>query len=256
MELTPRGPPFSCSYHFLRLLIRAPSATDPVLGISSLAILARSATLLLQHYERIFLTTHYVNCAWTVFARIVGAGHVVLQALWRGEMIRLEAAELMGKVLWFLSKLETRWTETAALARKNFLTLMDALGTSRVLERARSSALYSDVSTPASGSCWIFRADLEAVAFVLSASLASHQPSPSSSTNPMTDHSPSFASSLSAPPVGSEQIPNAPTEPLSDWPLDNGLFDDTWMLGLAAPPTDRAPAPGGAEWWPNLPALG
>lgn len=115
------------SYHFLRLLIRAPSAADPTLGISSLAILARSATLLLQHYERIFLTTHYVNCAWTVFARIIGAGHVVLQAVWRGEMIRLEAADLMGKVLWFLDKLETRWTETAAVARKNFLTLMDAL---------------------------------------------------------------------------------------------------------------------------------
>ena len=119
------------SYHFLRLLIRAPSAADPVLGISSLAILARSATLLLQHYERIFLTTHYVNCAWTVLARIVGAGHVVLQAVWRGEMIRLEAADLMGKVLWFLSKLETRWTETAAVARKNFLTLMDALSACR-----------------------------------------------------------------------------------------------------------------------------
>lgn len=119
------------SYHFLRLLIRAPSAADPILGISSLAILARSATLLLQHYERIFLTTHYVNCAWTVFARIVGAGHVVLQAVWRGEMIRLEAADLMGKVLWFLGKLETRWTETAAVARKNFLTLMDALSACR-----------------------------------------------------------------------------------------------------------------------------
>lgn len=116
------------SYHWLRILIRAPSATTSSLGMSSLAVLARSATLLLVHYERIFLTTRFVNCAWTVFARIVGAGHVVLQALWRGEMIRGEAAEYMGKVMWFLSKLETRWFMSAPLARSNFQTLMTALG--------------------------------------------------------------------------------------------------------------------------------
>ncbi|KAG0654111.1 hypothetical protein C6P46_001964 [Rhodotorula mucilaginosa] len=214
-------------YHFLRLLIRAPSAADPVLGISSLAILARSATLLLQHYERIFLTTHYVNCAWTVFARIVGAGHVVLQAVWRGEMIRLEAADLMGKVLWFLSKLETRWTETAAVARKNFLTLMDAL-----------------------------------IPFAaLPPSLLAQSTSPTSSIGP-ADRPRGFAPSVSAASTNPEQAleqapPPAPVEPVSDWPLDNGLFDDTWMLGLGAPPTDRGPAGDGAdlEWWRALPTL-
>lgn len=110
------------------MLIRAPSAADPVLGISSLAVLARSAALLLEHYVRIFATTRFVNCAWTVFARIVGAGHVVLQTLWRGEMVREEAAGWMGKVLWFLSQLATRWDVAAPLARQNFLTLMAALG--------------------------------------------------------------------------------------------------------------------------------
>ncbi|GAA5993624.1 hypothetical protein JCM10908_000647 [Rhodotorula pacifica] len=196
-------------YHFLRLLIRAPSAADPILGISSLAVLARSATLLLQHYESIFLTTRYINCAWTVFARIVGAGHVVLQTLWRGEMVRLEAAELMGKVLWFLGKLETRWTETAALARKNFLTLMDAL--------AQQSSPVSTTAAVCSATA--------------SPSVSAHAAATEPSTQSMEDA-------------------------LRDWPFDNGLFDDTWMLGLSAPPSSYPPTGKDQEWWRSFPNLG
>ncbi|BGP40567.1 hypothetical protein JCM10449v2_004529 [Rhodotorula kratochvilovae] len=114
-------------YHFQRMLLRAPSSTDPILGPSSLAILSRSATHLVQHYERIFLTTRHNNCVWSVLLRVVGAGHAILQALWHGDIVRLEADAAMAKVMWLLEKLGERWTAAAGAAYANFIKLMTVL---------------------------------------------------------------------------------------------------------------------------------
>ncbi|TNY23536.1 hypothetical protein DMC30DRAFT_9681 [Rhodotorula diobovata] len=125
-------------FHFQKLLLRAPSSTDAVLGPSSLAILSRSAMHLLRHYERVFLSTRVNNCVWPVLVRTVGAGHAVLQALWHGDIVRIEAEEAMGKVMWLLDKLSTRWTVAAAAACANFTALCTALGASRTLSLSRS----------------------------------------------------------------------------------------------------------------------
>lgn len=122
--------PFRRSYHFLRLLVRAPSSTDPVLGPSSLSILSRSAMHLLRHYEQTFRQTRYNNVVWPVLVRVVGAGHAVLQALWHGEIVRVEAEEAMAKVVWLVDKLRVRWDVAAAQAAANFTALCAALGAS------------------------------------------------------------------------------------------------------------------------------
>ncbi|GAA5843518.1 hypothetical protein JCM9279_000778 [Rhodotorula babjevae] len=114
-------------YHFLRLLVRAPSSTDPVLGPSSLSILSRSAMHLLRHYEQTFRETRYNNVVWPVLVRVVGAGHAVLQALWHGEIVRVEAEEAMAKVVWLVDKLRVRWDIAAAQAAANFAALCSAL---------------------------------------------------------------------------------------------------------------------------------
>ncbi|GAA6051252.1 hypothetical protein JCM3770_005897 [Rhodotorula araucariae] len=114
-------------YHFQCLLLRAPSSTDPILGLSSLAVLSQSAVHLLQHYVRVFTTTRYINAAWPVLARVVAAGHAVLQALWHGSIVRLEADSAMTKVLWLLERLGVRWAEAAAVAHGNFVKLMTVL---------------------------------------------------------------------------------------------------------------------------------
>lgn len=54
-----------------------------------------------------------------------------------------------------------------------------------------------------------------------------------------------------------EREPERPRVSLEDvpaWPLDSGLFDDSWMLGLGAPATASATATGG-DWWASLPNL-
>jgi len=93
---------------------------------------------LLRHYERVFLSTRVNNCVWPVLVRTVGAGHAVLQALWHGDIVRIEAEEAMGKVMWLLDKLSTRWTVAAAAACANFTALCTALGASRTLSLSRS----------------------------------------------------------------------------------------------------------------------
>ncbi|BGO91880.1 hypothetical protein NBRC10512v2_004146 [Rhodotorula toruloides] len=113
-------------YQFQRLLLRAPCASDPLLGHSSLPLLSRAAVTLIRHYQHIFETTRYINCAWPVLARVVAAGNVVLQSHWRGEMVRQETEDALSILMWLLGKLETRWTAATA-ARANFELIMRVL---------------------------------------------------------------------------------------------------------------------------------
>ncbi|BGP32572.1 hypothetical protein JCM10296v2_004353 [Rhodotorula toruloides] len=126
-ESTNMSSPFATTHHqFQRLLLRAPCASDPLLGHSSLPLLSRAAVTLIRHYQRIFETTRYLNCAWPVLARVVAAGNVVLQSHWRGEMVRQETEDALSILMWLLGKLETRWTAATA-ARANFELIMRVL---------------------------------------------------------------------------------------------------------------------------------
>ncbi|GEM10031.1 C6 transcription factor [Rhodotorula toruloides] len=118
--------PILISYQFQRLLLRAPCASDPLLGHSSLPLLSRAAITLIRHYQSIFESTRYINCAWPVLARVVAAGNVVLQSHWRGELVRQETEDALSILMWLLGKLETRWT-AATVARANFELIMQVL---------------------------------------------------------------------------------------------------------------------------------
>lgn len=89
--------------------------------------MVRSASHILSNYLAVFNSQRYINCAWPVLARVVGAGHVLIQALARDELRRSEAQELLGVVLYLLGKLETRWT-AATSSQLHFRLMIAAFG--------------------------------------------------------------------------------------------------------------------------------
>lgn len=89
--------------------------------------MVRSSSLIISNYRQVFDTQRYINCAWPVLARVVGAGHVLVQALARDELRRSEAQKLLGVVLYLLEKLETRWA-AATSSQVNFRSMIAAFG--------------------------------------------------------------------------------------------------------------------------------
>ncbi|GAA6055336.1 hypothetical protein JCM3770_005293 [Rhodotorula araucariae] len=231
-------------YHFQRLLLRAPSSTDPILGPSSLAILSRSATHLVQHYERVFLTTRHNNCVWSVLLRVVGAGHAILQALWHGDIVRLEADAVMAKVLWLLERLQPRWTEAASAAYANFVKLMTVLAALPPPPRPAPAPNDRDPSVAA------------VEAFALAAALPSPPPlAPAAAlASADADGAAAYGTFFDlAPPPGPPGPPGPP--PLG---LDDGLSEmvDFWGADAAAGGFGGLQGTGafdeaarGAEWW-------
>lgn len=100
---------------------------DPTLGLSSLPILVRSSLHIILNYQAVFDNQRYVNCAWPVLARVVVAGHVILQGFVRRELRRGETQELLAVVLYLLDKLATR-CPAASSSSANFRTLILAFG--------------------------------------------------------------------------------------------------------------------------------
>lgn len=114
----------SDSYHWQRLLVRAPVVNDPLLGLSSLPLMVRSASQLIRGYSALFDSQRYI---WPVLARVAGSGNVVVQSFARGELPRNEAEELLALVLSLLKKLELR-LPAATTSHANFCALATALG--------------------------------------------------------------------------------------------------------------------------------
>lgn len=123
--------PSRTSYHWQRILIRAPCSLDPLLALSSLPLMVRSATQIILNYQSVLDTQRQINCAWPVLARVVGAGNVLVQAVARDELRHIEAQELLAIVLYILNKLATRW-QAASTSHSNFCALVATLGPSSV----------------------------------------------------------------------------------------------------------------------------
>lgn len=119
------------SYHWIRILIRAPCATDPLLGLSSLPVMLSSARTIVQNYQTLFNTQRYI---WPILAlaRVVGSGNCIMQAYARGELPQREAEELVAVVLSLLNNFEKR-LPVAATSYNNFCILASAFGEPRGL---------------------------------------------------------------------------------------------------------------------------
>lgn len=104
--------------------MRAPVVNDPLLGLSSLPLMVRSAAQLIRGYHALFDSQRYI---WPVLARVAGSGNVVVQGFVRGEVPRREAEELLAMVHSLLQKLELR-LPAASASHANFCALATAFG--------------------------------------------------------------------------------------------------------------------------------
>jgi hypothetical protein len=109
-----------------RIMLRSACVSNPLLTVSSLAIIARSATQILLAYRAIYRTRVY-NLAWPQLRRVVTCAQLILQCYWRYELQKEEAETAMRIVFELLDTLRARW-RSASTARDSLWELTMGLG--------------------------------------------------------------------------------------------------------------------------------
>jgi hypothetical protein len=107
-------------------MLRSACVGNPLLTVSSLAIIARSATQILLAYRAIYRTRVY-NLAWPQLRRVVTCGQLILQCYWRYELQKEEAETMMRIVFELLDTLQARW-RSASTVRASLTELTKGLG--------------------------------------------------------------------------------------------------------------------------------
>lgn len=109
------------------MLLRAAMLTDDRFAMSSLAILARSASQILARYHDWYTTQTY-NLAWQHLRHITTCAHVSMICYWRQELLQRETETNLASAIWILSLAEPRWTTFAQSAREKIELVAHALG--------------------------------------------------------------------------------------------------------------------------------
>jgi hypothetical protein len=107
-------------------MLRSACITEPLLTVSSLAIIARSATQILLVYRAIYRTGQF-NLAWPHLRRVLTCGQLIVQCYWRYELQKEEAEIAMQMAFELLDKLALRW-KSATPARASLWELARGLG--------------------------------------------------------------------------------------------------------------------------------
>jgi hypothetical protein len=103
---------------------------DNRFAVSSLAILARSASQILFRYHDFYLTQHY-NLVWQHLLHVVTSAHLVLLCFWRFEITKREAESSLSTAVWILVLSEPRWTAQARRAREKIEAIAVSFGKSQ-----------------------------------------------------------------------------------------------------------------------------
>jgi len=112
-----------------RMLMRSATLDDGRYAMTSIAIMARSATQILARYHDWYSTENY-NLAWQHLQHIVTCAHVTLFCHIRQELLAKETEVNLASALWILGLAEPRWTSFAKVSKERIQAIALALGTS------------------------------------------------------------------------------------------------------------------------------
>ncbi|GMK56148.1 hypothetical protein CspeluHIS016_0212040 [Cutaneotrichosporon spelunceum] len=129
-----------------RITLRTLTVHDRRLSMSSLAVLARAATRILECYGDIYRRLVY-NLVWQHLRHVVTCAHIVIIAYWRFELTKSEAEHVLGLATWMLSLMEPRWQQQASEGIRKITQVANALG----LNVATSSTLAVRPPDPGMG---------------------------------------------------------------------------------------------------------
>lgn len=108
--------------------MRASTLTDTRLDLSTLAILSRSASQVIETYYR---QLHYAGL-WLNLRQISSTAHAILLCYHRQAIGKIEAEQSLSMAAWMLGLMEPRWTDQASEARRKIILVGSALGESLV----------------------------------------------------------------------------------------------------------------------------
>lgn len=108
-------------------MLRASTMKDPRFNMSSLAILARSATEIMRNYHDYYSTRPYLGI-WQHLRHIITSAHIGLLCFWRHELHRREAEQIVSSAVWILQLAEPRWPVLASSARLKIEEIVKAMG--------------------------------------------------------------------------------------------------------------------------------
>lgn len=111
-----------------RMLMRTATLDDERYSMSSIAIMARSASQILARYHDWYAAESY-NLAWQHLQHIVTCAQVTLFCHIRQELLRKETETNLASALWILGLAEPRWTSFARVSRERIQAIGIALGT-------------------------------------------------------------------------------------------------------------------------------
>lgn len=95
--------------------------------MSSLSVLARSATQIIVRYNAIYRRLPY-NLMWQHLRQVSTCAHIILLCYWRYEITKIEAEIQLSNAVWMLGLMEPRWREQAAEAKQKIHIVSAALG--------------------------------------------------------------------------------------------------------------------------------
>jgi hypothetical protein len=111
-----------------RMLTRSATLDDDRYAMSSIALMARSATQILARYHDWYSTENY-NLAWQHLQHIITCAHVTLFCYIRQELLSRETETNLASALWILGLAEPRWTSFAVVSRERLKAISLALST-------------------------------------------------------------------------------------------------------------------------------
>lgn len=114
-----------------RISLRLVTLRDRRVSMSSLSVLARSATQVLVRYNAIYRRLPY-NLMYQHLRQVVTCAHIVLVCFWRYEITKPEAEITLSIAVWIISLMEPRWREMASEARRKVVLVAGALGECKV----------------------------------------------------------------------------------------------------------------------------
>jgi hypothetical protein len=95
--------------------------------MSSLAVLARSATQIIVRYNAIYRRLPY-NLMWQHLRQITTCAHVLLLCYWRYELTKSETEVSLSLAVWMIGLMEPRWREQAADAKRKIILIAESIG--------------------------------------------------------------------------------------------------------------------------------
>lgn len=100
---------------------------DRRVSMSSLAVLARSATQILVRYNAIYRRLPY-NLMWQHLRQITTCAHILLLCYWRYELTKSETEVSLSLAVWMIGLMEPRWREQAADAKSKIIRIAESIG--------------------------------------------------------------------------------------------------------------------------------